>query len=626
MNARNLIVAVRGWTNTGEFLLFGRPGGDLPNSFVNALQENLTDSEVWAPELDLSMFSMRSAESLSRELFGKIDEKAAQMPQLESIIILAYSAGSLLARRVFCMAHGADPSGKLSNSATSWAHKIDRMVILAGITRGWEYSTASPAHVRFLAPVLYRITLAVGRFKRKGTDGFSNTPFIWQLKRGSPFVISTRIQYINVLQALRESGKQNNDRPFRVNGLPSTVFLLGAKDEFLSPADCTELGPRDEFAFVELPRSTHAEAIQISGSNPEAVVRSSRLVAAVSSEIESLAIESWAVPASDIDDYLDPMDIVADDSGGPESGTTVERVVIVIHGIRDNGFWTKRVAREIKSLGRRNNISVRAPTPSYGFFSMWDFVKPGGRQNAAYWFMERYADVKSHFPKARVSFVGHSNGTYIAARALELCPAVNLERVVFAGSVVRCKFNWSRFRGRVKGVLNYVGNNDGVVAFLPAVFELLRIPWLDVGGAGAFGFGNTRHHDQKLQRDTGPTKADRDAPPVDVYEYQFIRGGHGAAVSEGYWPEIAEYILLDKLPERETAERKKSVRILFRGAPFFTLLGSAIVVTLLTLPLILLFLLTTRYGATLEQSLTIAFAAAGGFFISWLTGRFLRMW
>ena len=90
---------------------------------------------------------------------------------------------------------------------------------------------------------------------------------------------------------------------------------------------------------------------------------------------------------------------------------------MVIHGIRDNGFWTKRVAREIKNLGRTEKINVRAPTPSYGYFSMWDFIKPGGREQATYWFMEQYANIKSHFPDAKISFVGHSNGTYIAARS-----------------------------------------------------------------------------------------------------------------------------------------------------------------------------------------------------------------
>lgn len=84
--------------------------------------------------------------------------------------------------------------------------------------------------------------------------------------------------------------------------------------------------------------------------------------------------KDWILPAQDIDDYLDPMDLVLET---PEQKVEehVEHVVIIVHGIRDNGFWTKRVAKELKTLARVEQISLRAPTPSYGYFSMWDFVR-----------------------------------------------------------------------------------------------------------------------------------------------------------------------------------------------------------------------------------------------------------
>src|SRR5262245_23781006 len=103
------------------------------------------------------MFSMRSAESLAQELFRAIATKMATSPHIEHIVLLGYSTGSVLARRVFCLAHGAAEDGTMSNPPAPWADKIDRVVMLAGITRGWEFSSASPAHVRFLAPILYRL-------------------------------------------------------------------------------------------------------------------------------------------------------------------------------------------------------------------------------------------------------------------------------------------------------------------------------------------------------------------------------------------------------------------------------------------------------------------------------------
>jgi hypothetical protein len=153
---RNLIVAVRGWTNTNDFLLFGRPSGEFPTDTLRALQAGLPDAEIWVPELDLTMFNMDDAEELAKELFSQVDAKVSSMLAIDSIVLLGYSAGSLLVRRLFCMAHGADPDGVVrEEKAAPWAGSIHRIVILAGITRGWEYSTASPAPVRFLSPVLF---------------------------------------------------------------------------------------------------------------------------------------------------------------------------------------------------------------------------------------------------------------------------------------------------------------------------------------------------------------------------------------------------------------------------------------------------------------------------------------
>ena len=327
-----LVVAVRGWTTSGDRLLFGRQGGEIRSNFITSLENDLSSAEVWAPDLDMSMFSMRHPESIAKELFQKITEKIEGAPNIQQIILLGYSAGSLLARRVFCMAHGASEDGIVrSENRAVWADKIERIVMLSGITRGWEFSSASPAHVRFLAPVLQKVTSVVGWWKSKKTKVESSTPLIWQLKRGSPFVVTTRIQYVNVFKDLQENLKNRvidpEKSPLRVNGLPSTVFLLGAKDEYISPSDCTELGPRIEFAFIELSGSTHMDALQITGNNEQNKERRLRLKAAISADFESLYKETWAVRANDIDDYLDPMDIA--DATAPLIGKTIKIIKLL---------------------------------------------------------------------------------------------------------------------------------------------------------------------------------------------------------------------------------------------------------------------------------------------------------
>ncbi len=631
--AGTIIVAIRGWTDTGDWLLGGNPGGEFPQETLDALRAALPGAEVWAPALQLPMFCTRDANEVADSLFALVCERLNERRDVASIVLLGFSSGSLLARRLFCMAHGADESGEVQrHRAVWWADRIHRLVVLAGITRGWEFSTASPDHVRFLSPLLLGLTKLAAWLAPGGRDGGSRVPFIWQLRRGSPFVVSARIQYVNVMTALRRERERDRHRalsphPLSADGLPTTIFLLGARDEFISPTDCTELGPRAEFAYVELDGSNHIEALQLAGTAPATVARRERVVASIAMPFKDFKDQAWALPSGDIDDYLDPMDL---SEGGVAAGGVndqVEHAVIVVHGIRDNGFWTKRVAREIKTLGRRNAIAVRAPSPSYGFFSMWDFVKPNGRTRATHWFMERYADVRSHFPNARISFVGHSNGTYIAAHAMTLCPAIRFDAVVFAGSVVRRDYAWAQRGGQVGRVLNYVGNADGVVAFLPAVFEYLRLRWLDVGGAGAFGF----HDAEPVPAWRKPVGTPASAS-LSLTEVRFVHGGHGAAICEEFWPEIAEFVLLDAIPSRAPVERAGGMRALFACAPLVTLAALAFTVGLLSMPLLTaggiiataLSGLATAHPMVWSLSVVAALLASMG--VSWLAGRFLRAW
>ncbi len=596
LSNNTLIVAVRGWTNTGDLLLFGRPGGEFPTDTLAALQSALPTAIVWAPELNLTMFSMEGAEEVAQKLYDQIDAKVAGLPAVDSIVLLGYSAGSLLVRRVFCKAHGADLDGKVRREPVHWARFIHRIVILGGITRGWEYSSASPAEVRFFSPLLFGLARFVGWWKSLSLTAGRRLPFIWQIQRGAPFVISTRIQYIEVMRNLRRQQDEAPRHPLRAYGLPSTIFLLGARDEYISPADCTELGPREEFAYAELRDSNHIEAVQLGGRDRNTRLRRIRVLWALRKDFAKLKKRSWVLPPGDIDDYSDPMDLTGLTPRDNADRDSVEHAVLVVHGIRDNGFWTKRVAREIKTHARRQTMVVRAPSPSYGFFSMWDFVRPSGRKNATYWFMERYADVRSYFPNACVSFVGHSNGTYIAAHAMTLCPAIQFERIVFAGSVVRRDYPWKLRTEQVKGVLNYVGMADSVVAFLPAVFEALRLRWLDVGGAGAFGFN-----------DADPPPAVRKCVPedtgkhIELTEVRYASGGHGGAISERFWPEIAEFVLSGQIPKRGIL-RGWRLRALFACAPIFTAAGLAFAIGIMALPILVAAAVAVITELELEQA------------------------
>src|SRR5690349_12464577 len=165
MGSATLVVAVSGWTVTGDWLLFRRPGGDIRDDFVAALSEELRKAaahdgvarefRLWRPKLPLHMFSARSPEEHAQDLFEQLDTELRKSDDVESIVLLGYSCGAVLARRLFCMAHGMGADARFTGKpAAAWAAKIDRIVTLSGITRGWEFSSATPAWMRFFGPAL----------------------------------------------------------------------------------------------------------------------------------------------------------------------------------------------------------------------------------------------------------------------------------------------------------------------------------------------------------------------------------------------------------------------------------------------------------------------------------------
>jgi hypothetical protein len=130
------------------------------------------------------------------------------------------------------------------------------------------------------------------------------------------------------------------------------------------------------------------------------------------------------------------------------------------------------------------------------------------------------------YPRAKFSFVGHSNGTYLLAKALKEYRACRFENVVFAGAVVRRSYDWiaAQQRGQVRAVLNYVASRDLIVAWFPGAIELLRLQ--DLGSAGHNGFDQLKRASASRLYQCGP-----------------VPGGHGAALREENWKAIAHFIV-----------------------------------------------------------------------------------
>ena len=153
---------------------------------------------------------------------------------------------------------------------------------------------------------------------------------------------------------------------------------------------------------------------------------------------------------------------------------------------------------------------------------MLSFLLPSERHNKVRWLMDQYVEARSLYPNARFAYVGHSNGTYLVAKALLDYPSCSFDRIVFAGSVVRTDYDWARHiaRGKVEAVLNYVATADLIVAVLPGAWEMVNLQ--DLGSAGHNGFR---------------------IPHKKVFQTKFVRGGHSCPREEDNWNDIAEFIV-----------------------------------------------------------------------------------
>lgn len=488
----------------------------------------------------IPVFTGIKAKDHAKKLHEEI-EKIVEEEKPASLIIVAYSSGSAILRHAIA-----------KNADAEWSKQtvLKRIIYIGGMTTGWEFNSEIPKLYLWLGPTV-RL--------------FTKEWFPWQIYRGSKFITETRIALNKLKYAKQNPHPINPQHQPEQTSFVQEDYLLGTKDEFITPADALEIGePNDgKSMYYQVNGCTHttilSKKIKKEDKTQEAnkevatfIARQIRdIVAAAQSNTETTSPESIAGEASnalgqsqivqpvpissdDIDDYLDPLD-----NEPIRRDIEVDHVIIVLHGIRDNGMWAKRIGSVIKDTWRRSDSgkakprAVRVVSPSYGYFSLWDFLRPGGRRRALEWFQNMYANINALYPSAEISFVGHSNGTYLGAHALR-CKEIRYKYMILAGSVLRHNF-WidpnagKKWKDRVTHLFCLRSLDDFVVALLPGGLELIPIlgPLMKLGGAGAYGFkGLTEEKEQRS-----------------------IRGGHGAGIEGDTWEQLAKFLL--SIPEKE---------------------------------------------------------------------------
>jgi pimeloyl-ACP methyl ester carboxylesterase len=504
------------------------------------------DADVLVPKLSAGVFSLADPVEIACDVLGTIDHAWARRLEsgtaYERLVLVGHSLGALLARKVYVFACGENadapferyPSAEtaqprhLSPAPRPWASRVERVILLAGMNRGWTISH----HMSLVRAITWRIGTVLGG-AIAAVSGRS--PLIFTIRRGAPFLTELRLQSISMRQHIADKGV----------GGALTIQLLGSVDDMVSPEDNIDLVAGSDFFYLDVPHSGHANVIQMddtpAGEARAALFR--RALVGSEDELERARVRPADLPL-------------------PARREEITDVVFVIHGIRDLGYWTHKIARRVQALGRAARRVVETETSSYGYFPMLSFLLPGRRREKVEWLMDQYAEAKALYPNAAFSFVGHSNGTYLVARALRDYPGCRFRHVVFAGSVVRTDYDWGSViaAGRVRAVLNYVATADWVVALFPKGIEMLGLQ--DLGSAGHDGF------------------ATRDLQAV--HEIQYVHGAHSAALAEENWDAIARFVLdgtAVRPPQPLDAPRRQlAIEVLGRLAPLIWVLIAALLV------------------------------------------------
>ena len=495
---RILLLFVHGWTLQ-------------PKSFLSVRAHARTlypQADHFVPKLPAEALSLWSADKVTEQLLGDLDA-VATAGAYDEIILVGHSSGAVVTRAVWLRAMGAQPNGDIDPAkARPWAAKVTRIILLAAVNRGWSPNVA-------MSPWM-RLGLWLGSawefcFHSPLRAIFGTTGYIHDFRRGSAFVTTMRLQW---LSAVRTFGP----------AMPLVVQVLGTVDTLISPADNVDLVTGGDFFYIEAPRSGHLDVLDLEDPD-RGPAREEIISLSLAGSGQALTQSSMTLTSDQVLDYFaDGLDDFDEDPAASKSARLkVERGVFIIHGIRDYGFWTKKLAGRIKQKARAG--LCRTVTSSYGFFPMGPFISKALRLRRVEWLLDQYVKARALYPNATLAFMGHSNGTYLMAHALDICPAVRFDRVVLAGSVLPSRYRWSeRIRtGQVEQVLNYVATGDWVVALFPKFLGLL--PTTGLGGAGFDGF--------------------REQPPVQ--QVRFVKGDHSAAIREVLWDHAADFLIAGQM-------------------------------------------------------------------------------
>ncbi len=472
---------------------------------VDAVVEAHPDADILAPNYNSSLFANTSLPHTAAKLSATIEyyynESRKSGHEYSEIILVGHSIGALLCRKsyLYGLGIGTDypyPAFKKQD----WVDQTSRIILLAGINRGWN-----PDKLPLGQKIGGRIASWIASF-------FGHGKMIHSAERGSPFVTDLNLNW-------KKASHENLIKA-------QVIQLLGKDDKIAPLEEQEEILSTPDFIMMNLIQdATHANIIDMDKHSDDISSLRKR----------SLFIDALTLPEEQLkqaygsNSYDHLNDLYSD-------RYTVKHIVMVVHGIRDEGKWIEALEGQ---LNQSKEASTIIEGGEYGWFPMGRFLLFNEREKWVRWFVDQVAHFSSIYPDAEISFIGHSNGTYLLASALEQYTALRFNNIYFAGSVVRTDFPWDDYlksSDRVHHFRNDIAVDDWVVAWFPHFYQIIR-KQLNLSDDGFFNIGSG-----------GFTGFEQQSGKDNV---NYVTGGHGGALKNA--ESISNFILFndtEKLTEQ----------------------------------------------------------------------------
>jgi pimeloyl-ACP methyl ester carboxylesterase len=260
--------------------LSGSPRGML--GVIGSAAEARPNADVLALPLayggPFGILAVKPAERIAAQVAERIKlaikaRREEAEGEYERFILVGHSFGGVIARKVAIIARGERPDAPFGpllkdfEEPLPWADKIERIVLLAGMSRGWSPEVAR----NWMTATGWTLGSWMGELLAVFSAGRLR-PTISGIRQGAPFIVQTRLQWLALMKADERvardraadaAGSENAGlRDPRILG----VQLLGAADDLVAPDDSVDFAcdlsgwPEAPFVLIELPFATHDNA------------------------------------------------------------------------------------------------------------------------------------------------------------------------------------------------------------------------------------------------------------------------------------------------------------------------------------------------------------------------------